>query len=195
MKLHSVLLATSWCVTTVAFSLLPLSTIAQTPPRPKPATADEAQVVAQLLKNRDRFNVCVDTINLQTAQRASRAYKVDNQTYFVMVQCFLAAYQGNYEFFLYSPKASSNVTKPLTVTQFTQNQSGQVEKVESTNVGGLPTFDQQQRILNLRTKFRGAGDCGSIARYRLDRDALKLLDFRAKFACDGKTTPYTRIFP
>lgn len=196
MKLNSVLFAAAVVMTSTAFGLLPLRpAIAQTPSRPKAATAEETQAVAQLLKNSKRFNVCADSLNLATAQRASRAYKIDNQTHFVMVQCFLAAYQGNYEFFLYSPTAKTNAAKPLKVTELSQNAAGKVEKTESLSVGGLPTFDPKQRILTLRTKYRGLGDCGSVSRHRLETNALKLLDFKAKFACDGKVEPYQQIFP
>ena len=194
MKLHPVFLTTFLCLTMMGLSVLPtLPAMAQAATRPQPVTAEETQALSQLLKNSQRFKVCSDSLNSQTAQRASRAYKVDKQTYFVVVQCFLAAYQGNYEFFLYSP--STNIVKPLSLTEFSQNQAGKVEKVESRSIGGLPTYDPKQRTLSVRSKYRGVGDCGSIARYRLEKDALKLLDFKAKFACDGKLEPYTQLFP
>lgn len=170
-----------------------LPAIAAVPP--KSATQGEQQVVKQLLSNRQRFQVCADSFDLAAAQRASVAYPVDRQTYFVVVQCFLAAYQGNYEFFLYSPNAKSNPVRRLTLTEFTETQPGQVTKVESSSIGGLPTFDPKQRLLTIQTKYRGIGDCGSTARYRLDQQSLKLVDFKAKFACDGKLAPYTQIFP
>ncbi|MDX2229454.1 MAG: DUF1176 domain-containing protein [Leptolyngbyaceae cyanobacterium bins.349] len=196
MKFTPIVFAISLCLTSILSGFLPgLIPPAEATSPAKPATAEENQAVSQLLQNSKRFKVCADSLNLESAKRASRAYKVDNQTYFVMVQCFLAAYQGNYEFFLYAPKAKGNVVKPLSLTEFTQNQAGKVEKVESTSIGGLPTFNPNQRILTVRTKYRGLGDCGSNARYRLDNEALKLLDFKAKFACDGKMAPYSQIFP
>jgi len=177
----------------LGLSLLSLPGIATSPP--KPITANEKQAVSDLLRNSKRFKVCADSLDMAAAQRASRAYQVSHQTYFVMVQCFLAAYQGNYEFFLYTPNAKGNVVTPITLTEFTENSGGKPERVESSSVGGFPTFNPKQRLLTVQTKYRGLGDCGTTARYRLDDKALKLLDFKAKFACDGKMAPYTQIFP
>lgn len=161
----------------------------------KPPTTNETQAVRQFLRNSQRFKVCADSLDMTTAQRASRAYRVNDQTYFVVVQCFLAAYQGNYEFFLYSPNAKGSQVKRLTITEFTEGPKGKPSRVESPSIGGLPTFDPKQRILTVQTKYRGVGDCGSTGRYRLENNALKVLNFQAKFACDGKMAPYTQIFP
>lgn len=169
---------------------LPVNAVSPLPPTPK-----ERQALTQLLRNAKQHQVCTDSLDMTAAQRASRAYQVNEQTYFVMVQCFLAAYQSNYEFFLYSPNAKSNGVKPLTVSEFTQNSAGKPEKVESPSIGGFPTFDPKQRILTIQSKYRGLGDCGATGRYRLENNTLKLLNFKAKFACDGKMTPYTQIFP
>lgn len=174
---------------------LSLRTFPATATSPLPPTKAEQQAIAQFLGNRQQAKICTDSFDLETAKRASRAYQVSNQTYFVMVQCFLAAYQGNYEFFLYSPNAKGNVIKPLTVTEFTENAGGKPAKVQSSSVGGLPTFNPKQRLLTIQTRYRGLGDCGSTGRYRLENNALKLVDFKAKFACDGKMTPYPKIFP
>jgi hypothetical protein len=174
-------------------SLGALPTPATTPA--KPISTNETQAVSQLLRNSQRFKVCADSLDMAAAQRASRAYQVNNQTYLVVVQCFLAAYQGNYEFFLYSPNAKGNQAKRLTITEFTENPKGKPNRVERPSIGGLPTFDPKQRILTVQTKYRGVGDCGATGRYRLENNALKLLDFKAKFACDGKMAPYTQIFP
>jgi len=196
MKFPAIGFALSLGLLNAGLSLLPrLTQMASAVPAAPPATAQETQVVSQLLKNNKKFNICVDSLKLETAQKMSRAYKVDSQTYFVVVQCFLAAYQGNYEFFRYSPSAKSNAVKPLPITEFVSQESGKVEKVASPSIGGLPSYDPKERILTIRTKYRGLGDCGSVARYRLDDTALKLLDFKAKFECDGKLTPFKQIFP
>lgn len=169
--------------------------LAMMQPFSQAATPENTGIVTQVLNKQKQYKLCSDSFQLETAKQFSKAYKVDNQTYFVIVQCFLAAYQGNYEFLLYTPGANANPVKPLTVTEFIENQPGKAEQVMSSSIGGLPTYDPNQQILTIRTKYRGAGDCGSIARYRLQNAALNLMDFKAKFVCDGKTTPYQQLFP
>ncbi len=159
------------------------------------AAPTESQVVADLVKNHQRFRLCSESLQADTAQKFSQAYKVDNQTYFVVLQCFLGAYQGNHEFVLYSPSAQGTTVKSLKLTTFEQAEDGSVKRREVSSVGGLPTFDPKQRTLTILTKYRGVGDCGTQARYRLDGKELKLLTFKAKFDCDGKLEPYQQLFP
>ncbi|MDX2245109.1 MAG: DUF1176 domain-containing protein [Leptolyngbyaceae cyanobacterium bins.302] len=195
MKINVILLASCFGLINMAASLLPMGlSQAQTVTSEK-ATPQEIQAVAYLLKNSKQFNVCTDSLERASAQEFSRAYQVSNQTYLVMIQCFLGAYQGAYQFFLYAPTAKSNTVKPLRLTRFDQNEAGKIEKTESLEVGGLPTYEPKQRLLTVETRFRGVGDCGSIARYRVEKNALKLIDYKAKFVCDGKVDPYQQIFP
>ncbi|MBM0742176.1 hypothetical protein JOY44_11180 [Phormidium sp. CLA17] len=74
------------------------------------------------------------------------------------------------------------------------NQAGKVQKVESSSIGGLPTYEPKQRVLAVTSKYRGLGDCGSQAKYRVENTALKLLEFKAKFACDGKLAPLQTLY-
>jgi hypothetical protein len=159
------------------------------------ASLDETRAVSQLLKNSKQFKICAESLDMGSARQGSRAYKLNNQTYFVMIQCFLGAYQGGYEFFLYSPTAKSNPVKPLSLTEFEQTETGQIKKTESFEVGGLPTYNPKQRTLTVQSKYRGVGDCGAMGRYHLENNALKLVNFKAKFTCDGKLAPYQQIFP
>lgn len=162
---------------------------------PAMSTAEKA-VLDTLLKNSKKVGFCQDSLDLEAAKRASEVYKLENQKYFVVLQCFLAAYQGNYEFLIVNQKSAAKkpVTK-LTVTEFRENQAGKVEKVESSSIGGLPIYDPKQRVLVINSKYRGLGDCRSQAKYKVQNTGLKLLEFKAKFACDGKLEPLQTLFP
>ena len=164
-----------------------------TAPNSAMSTAEKA-VLDNLLKSK-KVGFCRDSLDLEAAKRASKVYKLENQQYFVVLQCFLAAYQGNYEFLIVNqqPAAKKPVTK-LTVTEFTKNEAGKVQKVESSSIGGLPTYDSKQRVLAINSKYRGLGDCGSKAKYRVENTTLKLLEFKAKFACDGKLEPFQTLY-
>ena len=58
------------------------------------STAEKA-VLNNLLRNSKKLGLCRDYLDLEAAKRASEVYKLENQQYFVMFHCFLAAYQGN----------------------------------------------------------------------------------------------------
>ncbi len=164
-------------------------------PNPSMSTAEKA-VLNNLLKNSKKIGLCRDSLDLEAAKRASEVYKLENQQYFVVLQCFLAAYQGNYEFLIVNqqPAAKKPVTK-LTVTEFRENQAGKVQKMESASIGGLPTYDPKTRMLVINSKYRGLGDCGSQAKYKVQGTGLNLLEFKAKLACDGKLEPFKTFYP
>lgn len=180
--------------TPISPSLKPVGKIAAAPN--SAMTTAEKAVLNNLLKNSKKIGLCRDSLDLEAAKRASEVYKLENQQYFVVLQCFLAAYQGNYEFLMVNqqPAAKKPVTK-LTVTEFRENQAGKVQKVESSSIGGLPTYDPKTRLLVINSKYRGLGDCGSQAKYQVQSTGLKLLEFKAKLACDGKLEPFKTFYP
>jgi hypothetical protein len=152
-------------------------------------------VLTKVLKDAKKLKLCSDSLDLEAAKRASEVHKLGNQQYFVIVQCFLAAYQGNYEFLLVNqqPGAKKPITK-LTVTEFRENEAGKIQKAEASSIGGLPTYDPKQRLLTINSKYRGLGDCGSRAKYKVETNKLRLVEFKAKFACDGKLEPYQTLY-
>ncbi len=170
----------------------PTATQSPTPnlsPTPSQATA----IARQFLAQRERFGACQEEFRPIDSQEAAIAYPIDADTYFVQVQCFLAAYQGNYEFFAYTP--ANQTAQRLTVTQYTQNEQGQWQKAEQTSVGGLPTYAPTTKTLTINSKYRGLGDCGAIGTYTVAAKTLKLTEFKAKPTCDGKMEPFLPVYP
>src|ERR1700724_3238831 len=53
-------------------------------------------------------------------------------------------------------------------------------------LSGLPPFARRTRQLRILNKFRGPGDCGTLATYRFVEGVPELAELRAKLACDGK---------
>lgn len=160
---------------------------------PAMSTAEKT-VLNNLLKSK-KVRFCSDFLDLEAAKWASKVYKLENQQYFVILQCFPAAYQGSFEFLMVDQQSA--VKKPVTklkVTEFTKNEAGKVQKVESSSIGGLPTYDPKQRVLAINSKYRGLGDCGSQAKYKVQNTGLKLLEFKAKFTCDGKLEPFQTLY-
>jgi hypothetical protein len=50
----------------------------------------------------------------------------------------------------------------------------------------LPTFDAKTGQLSVLDKFRGPGDCGTLATYAVADGQARLVALRAKVACDGQ---------
>ncbi|MEX0271472.1 DUF1176 domain-containing protein [Leptolyngbyaceae cyanobacterium UHCC 1019] len=162
---------------------------------PNSARSTAEMVLNNLLKNSKKIGLCKDSLDLEAAKRNSRVYELENRKYFVVFQCFLAAYQGNYEFLVVNqqPAAKKTVMK-LTATEFRENQAGKMQKVESSSIGGVPTYSPKQGVLTINSKYRGLGDCGSQAKYQVQSTGLKLLEFKAKLACDGKLEPFRTFY-
>lgn len=158
-----------------------------------PTPVSDAAIATQFLAKREQFGACQDEYRPLENNQGTVAYRINDQTYLVQVQCFLAAYQGNYEFFAYAP--ATDTAKKLTVTQYSQDEQGQWQKAENPSVGGLPDFDATTQTLIINTKYRGLGDCGSVGTYTFAENSLKLTEFKAKAECDGKMEPFVTVYP
>jgi hypothetical protein len=118
--------------------------------------------------------------------------------YLIEVQCFLAAYQANNMYAWYDGETQPPSSKFLTFTVYLSEDGKTIAPEEVTELNGLSEFDAKQRELQVTTKSRGLGDCGSFARYEIQNGAAILKEFRAKFQCDGKwqePKTYDRLFP
>jgi len=166
--------------------------------------ADETRVriLAQLYAQEESLELCDDFLDRDYSQNASQVFALNEQAYLVQVGCFLAAYQANYEFFTYTPTDadtdSGGEFTPLTLTVFNQTESGDISQAEVRNVAGLSTYSPATRSLNIFTKYRGIGDCGTLADYQLKDGKFELVKYQAKFDCDGnyvEPEEYPQIFP
>lgn len=172
------------------------SSIERAKPKQEAAQTTEPQrILHYLYTNAEVFELCGRNLNKEDAERGSQVYKLGDRQYLVKLQCFLAAYQGNYAFVLYTKSSPRLHIQPLLLSTFTRDMAGNLVRLESTTVAGLPAFDPKQKVLTLSTKFRGIGDCGSVAKYKLVQNELRLTEFKVKYQCDGLTTPYQQIYP
>lgn len=171
---------------------LPTNSVAQAtrqPPNPV--------VLQYFQRNRRQLGVCKES-NQPEAAKLSETHRIQGQRFLVVYRCFLGAYQGAYEFYLYNRSGSNVQVKPLTLTRFEENATGQLVRVQSREVAGLPDYNPNQRLVSIFTKSRGLGDCGHYARYKLDGEELKLQEYRVKVDCDGRYVDprqYPKIYP
>ncbi len=103
-------------------------------------------------------------------------YKINDQTYLLRANCYLAAYQKGMIFMLVSVNGK-NISGGQLEEQIYDPQTKTV-KINTENDGqflGFDSFDTKNKTLTIYTKGRGIGDCGSRDTYRLKNTDLELI--------------------
>ena len=163
------------------------------------ATSKSSQLIlADLYQQKDKLQLCQGEIDLSLSENSSSVYQLNNQEYIVEILCFLGAYQGNYQYFLYSIKGQEVEIKPLFFQEFNKDKADKFKLKDSRNIGGLPSYDEESKILTVYTKGRGLADCGNFAQYKWEDSKFKLLEYRIKEKCDGnylEPENYPKIYP
>ena len=126
-------------------------------------------------------------------------YELASGQYLVEVVCTTGAYQG-YQFYSHWDETKSPpAARLLTFPSFESEDEGKPKKkTEIQEVWGLATFDAKTKSLEIHNKYRGPGDCGSLATYEFPNGTPRLKEFREKSACDGnyvEPKEWPRIFP
>ncbi|ACK69914.1 putative lipoprotein [Gloeothece citriformis PCC 7424] len=145
-----------------------------------------------------KLNACEGQIDATVSDSNSSIYPINQKQYLVEFLCFLGAYQGNYEYFLYENTASKPKITPLSLPIFELDQSGKITKSDTRSIGGLPEYNPEQQTLTVVTKYRGLGDCGSLAKYQWEEKQFKIVEYRIKRSCDGtylEPEQYSRVYP
>lgn len=150
------------------------------------SAADPLQYV---LQNRESLGVCKDNFRAEDGRKGmgSKAFQISDKKYLVQIQCFLAAYQGAFEYVLWIDESPKPRVIPLEFDNFQEPKEGEKPKrITDRAIAGAPRVNVRSQTMTNFTKFRGIGDCGSSAIYKLEGDRMILQEFRAKYACDGK---------
>lgn len=104
-----------------------------------------------------------------------QSYAVGPDRYLVEVQCSGGAYQGSYNYVLYDLQATPARATLLRFPSF----DGERWSWEA-DVAGVPSFVPEAKELELFSKARGVGDCGSLVRYAFPEGRPRLLWLRAR---------------
>ncbi len=151
-------------------------------------TNSAADPLQYVLQNRESLGICKGNFRAENGQKGmgSKAFQISDKKYLVQVMCFLAAYQGNFEYVLWIDEADKPRVVSLEFDSFQEPKEGEKPKrVTSKSIAGLPRFNVRSQTMTNFTKFRGLGDCGSSALYKLEGDRMVLQEYRAKYVCDG----------
>jgi hypothetical protein len=104
----------------------------------------------------------------------------------VEVRCAWGAYQGSQVYYFYDETRKPAGALPLTFEVRESPDDRSLVRSETREVSGLPTFDARTGQLSILDKFRGPGDCGTLATYAFVEGTVRLTELRAKVACDGQ---------
>lgn len=155
-------------------------------------------VLPYIYQNAEKTNLCEGELDKSASEQFSSVYPLAQNRYLVQILCFMGAYQGNYRYFLYEKQTDSVSVQPLSLERYEPDDAGKITKTSENNVGGSPDYDPGQKTLSIMTKYRGLGDCGSLAKYQWDSDRFKVVEYRVKDKCDGKyiePDKYTQVYP
>lgn len=128
-----------------------------------------------------------------TALKNSSFYKASDGKYIVQVECYLGASQPAYEYYLYTESPNTTI-KPLDLTQFDLNYH-QISQEDSNFITGLSKFNQKTQELVVSQKYGSIGDCGTLGKYKFERNQFMLEQFFADFKCGDRKLKYEKIYP
>ena len=148
-----------------------------------------ADPLEYILQNRESLGICKDYFRAEEVKKGmgSKAFQLTDQKYLVQIQCSLAAYQATFEYVLWIDQSPKPLVIPLEFDVFAEPKQGeQPKRTKERGLVGLPRVNVRSQTMTNFTKFRGIGDCGSSAVYKLEGDRMVLQEYRAKYECDGK---------
>ena len=180
---------------------LVLALLVVPPPSPVPASVEERAAWRARLawpEECEREHALALKI-LELADGRVRVFPLEAGRSLVEVGCARGAYQDGLLFYLWDETRRPPSAVALKVPTW-EALDDEWEPVERVEAAGESTWDARQRTLALFTRARGLGDCGTLARYRVQGSKLVLLELRGR-PCDGdpESAPpparWPRVFP
>jgi hypothetical protein len=115
--------------------------------------------------------------------------------YLVEVNTYSGAYQPGYIFMLYDEtKKADAPARLLKFKRFGEDSQGRPAPSFEEEIAGTPTFDAKTKQLEILSKYRGPGDCGSLIRYKFV-DGNSLVVSAREQACDDSHARPAQIDP
>ncbi len=102
--------------------------------------------------------------------------------YLVEVQTLLAAYQAVYIYLVYDEEFGDVIMLGFSTVD---DADGAYRLGATVEMAGLSSFDEAAGVLAIFSLARGLGDCGTLARYRIDLFSTELLSARSQDCSDN----------
>ncbi|ANV87334.1 DUF1176 domain-containing protein [Picosynechococcus sp. PCC 7117] len=116
--------------------------------------SEKASIFQRVVDQQASLGLCLDNDNLAANLDDAAVYQQGEDQYLVSVLCFMAAYQGAYEFVYVDGETITHSRLAL---------------------AGFPTFDPETSVLSNGYKFNGAGTCLEDSEYYWDGYSLRLI--------------------
>ena len=146
------------------------------------ATADISFLPATLARIHRADEDCSDMADSLTEGKIIKA-PLDGNHILYVVPCWSGAYNIFSRIYLYDARYPKAVKPELFATY--GDHTGWYGSAHLVNAD----YDQRTNTLTAFEKYRGPGDCGSIAEYRWTENVLRLMTYRHWGKCDGSRGP------
>lgn len=158
-----------------------------------------ATVIPYLVTNKVQIGACQDIrYEEELTLSSSNVYRLDESRYLAHFVCGATAYQILQEYYLYEQTNGVPLVTVLPVPYFYTDLDGQLLEDSERAIAGYSDYDASTQTINIFTKGRGLGDCGSLGFYRLEGSELVVDRFLAKDECDGTyidPIDYPQVYP
>jgi hypothetical protein len=105
------------------------------------------------------------------------------------VICAPGAYQGYANYFMIDAEdRGAGRLEPLRFRTYESPDGGVLKPIVVTDLWGNETFDEVRKELVVHNRYRGPGDCGTLARYAFPGEQPVLVEMRAHPVCDERET-------
>ncbi len=128
-----------------------------------------------------------------------RVFPLGARRVLVEVACARGSYQDSLLYYLWDETREPALASALRVPTL-EPVDDEWEPREPSEAAGTSRFDASRHVLSLTTLARGLGDCGTVARYRVQGAKLVLQELRGR-GCDGDpekaplADKWPRVFP
>lgn len=139
------------------------------------------EIINKIYTNKKIINLCNGQRDKDLSKDSAKIFSINNDQYLVEILCFLGAYQGNYQYILFS-KDSENI-EIISFDSF-DDSTDNLKLINTSTLTGTTEFEPSTQTLILDTKTRGLGDCGSFAKYQWKNNKFQLQEYRYKADCD-----------
>ncbi|HYE13291.1 MAG TPA: DUF1176 domain-containing protein [Pyrinomonadaceae bacterium] len=159
---------------------------AATPPKSGELTREDRNAWRGILRWPDDCERAYERTSASVGGAAKlEFYELASGRHLVRVTCAGGAYQPSQVFALLDETGAQPSAKVIRFEAY-ESPGDDLEKVEAEELWGLADFDAKTKRLRVLNKFRGPGDCGTLATYAFNETGAKLVELRAKTRCDGR---------
>ena len=108
-------------------------------------------------------------------------HRLGQGKYLVEINIYSGAYQPGYIFMYYAEAGhASSPARLLEFKRYSREEDGSVTSAYETEIAGSPTFNRRTTQLQIYSKSRGIGDCGSLVSYKFMGEWPVVVEARAQ---------------